>query len=274
MDLTVPQILQGHVMHKRLWPRINQFTYGIYYLALPLDQLARINDGWRCGYNRKALVSFYDRDHGPRDGSSLTAWIRSILAQHDLAHVNGPVVLVTMPRVLGYVFNPVSFWLCHDAEGQLRAVLCEVNNTFGETHSYLCTHPEGRTLQPDDVMQAHKLFHVSPFLTREGSYNFRFAVHPLKFGVWIDYFNPDGRAQLLTALTGCLAPLTRNSLRKAFWGTPLVGLRALALIHWQALKLVMKRSRYISKPSQLGSRLSRTLQRVNSPETAIRDETR
>ena len=267
MGLAVPHILRGQVMHKRLWPRLNQFTYSIYYLALPLSQLEQINDGWRCGYNRSALVSFYDRDHGPCDGTSLDTWMRHILAENNISAADGEIVLITMPRVLGYVFNPVSFWLCHDKAGNLRAVLCEVNNTFGETHLYLCAHADARPLSADDVPEAHKLFHVSPFLTRDGRYTFRFAVTERSCGVWIDYYNPDGRAQLLTALTGRLEPLTRASLSRAFWQTPLVGLRAIFLIHWQALKLVAKRIKYVPKPAQLPQRLTRTLNKFNAPET-------
>lgn len=267
MELNTLQLLRAKVMHKRLWPKVNRFTYGIYYLALPLHQLDQLQDGWRRGYNRPALVSFHDRDHGPRDGSPLLPWIRTILQNHNLNEVDGPVVLMCMPRVLGYVFNPVSFWLCHDRAGQLRAVLCEVNNTFGETHSYLCRHGDGRPLGEADDLRAEKVFHVSPFLPREGDYQFRFSCARQSFGVWIDYFAKNGQLQLATSVLGQLVPLDRRSLRRAFWGTPLLTLRAIFLIHWQALKLLAKGIRYVPKPNQLAPRLSQTLNKFNPAES-------
>jgi DUF1365 family protein len=257
MEIT-PQLFTGNVMHKRLFPRVNQFTYGIYYLACPLNRLSELNDGWRLGHNRAACLSIHDADHGARDGTALESWIGNILRTHQLDSAINTVTLLTLPRVLGYVFNPVSFWLCHDIQGQLRAVLCEVNNTFGETHSYLCAHADHRPILADDWLDGEKLFHVSPFLAREGSYRFRFAHTTDHFGAWIDYMDASGKPQLLTSLSGRLSPLSRSNLRHAFWRHPLVTLKAVLLIHWQALKLVAKGIRYIPKPAALAFRLSTT----------------
>ena len=141
-----PQLLLSKVMHKRLFPRENGFAYGIYYLAVPLTQIDGMQDGWRFGVDRFGLMSFFRRDHGPRDGSDLHTWIKKILHEQNLQDIDGDIVLVCMPRILGYVFNPVSFWLCHDRAGALRAILCEVNNTFSESHCYLCAHADGRAI--------------------------------------------------------------------------------------------------------------------------------
>lgn len=244
MELT-PQILFGRVMHRRLFPKVNAFVYGIYYIAVPLSRLDRL----KLPVDRFGLLAFYRRDHGARDGSDLLAWLRPHLAAHDLP-VDGEVMLVTMPRVLGYVFNPVSFWFCLDASQTLRAVLCEVNNTFGETHLYLCAHADRRAIGPEDVLQGEKFFHVSPFLPREGSYRFRFNWTDDAFGVRIDHDAADGRLQLATALTGRLEPMTPHALRRAFWRYPLVTVKTVALIHWQALKLLAKGVRYIARPAQ------------------------
>ncbi|MBU0801081.1 MAG: DUF1365 domain-containing protein [Alphaproteobacteria bacterium] len=247
-----PRIFFGKVMHKRLFPRVNAFTYGIYYLTLPLLDLSSLP----LPLNRVAALSFFERDHGPRDGSNLDAWAKDILATHCPA-ANGDIMLVTMPRVMNYVFNPVSFWLCHDQDNALRAVLCEVHNTFGQTHTYICTHEDQHIIQPTDILHAQKLFHVSPFLIREGYYKFRFHAQDDAFGVWIDYFTADDRLQLLTALTGHMHPLNRANLRRAFWRYPLVTLKATFLIHWQALKLITRGIKYIPKPLQIKEKISK-----------------
>ena len=239
-------------MHARLFPRKNAFRYRICYLALPLSRMTESPVAAR------GLVSFSARDHGPCDGGELLPWARDILARFGLTAADGEVVLVCMPRVLGYVFNPVSFWFCHDRAGALRAVLCEVHNTFGERHTYVCARDDRDVLAPDDVLRGRKAFHVSPFLERAGDYTFRFDVDGARFGVWIDYFDGDGRRQLLTALGGKVAPLTKGGLRNLLWRYPLVTMRAVFLIHWQALKLVGKRIRYVPKPPQLQEKTTGT----------------
>jgi len=251
-----PQLFFAEVMHKRHVPKVNQFRYRVYYLACPLDQLEAM-DAY-VPVNRRGKISFHTQDHGPHDRRDLRAWIDNILNDHGVAGDIAQVMLIAMPRILGYVFNPVSFWLCLDKEQHVRAVLCEVNNTFGETHSYLCIHDDHRPITQDDWLEAEKLFHVSPFLKREGYYRFRFAYKPEKLGIWIDYHQPDGTLQLSTSLTGTLAPMDARQMRRAFWGHPLITLKTIALIHWQALKLFSKGMRYIPKPLQRDERLSIT----------------
>lgn len=248
-----PQLFFGKVMHKRLFPKVNGFTYGIYYIAMPLSMI----NNMPMKVERPGLLSFYRRDHGARDGSDLEAWIKSALKPYGIS-VNGEIVLVTLPRVLGYVFNPVSFWLCFDLQQNLRAVVCEVNNTFGETHCYICAHHDQRPITGDDWLHGEKFFHVSPFLEREGRYRFRFALKDSMLGIWIDHYAADGRLQLLTALTGTLRPMTRKNLNHAFWRYPLVTLKAIGLIHWQAIKLLVKGMAYVPKPVQNNEKVSRS----------------
>lgn len=247
MDL-VPQIYTAKVMHKRLFPKVNQFTYGVYYLALPLPAAPLPS----------RLLSFHAKDHGNRDSSDIEAWARNILADYGLNDLTQRIMLITMPRVLGYVFNPVSFFLCMDSEQKLRAVICEVHNTFGEQHSYLCARADHAPISADEYLGAEKLFHVSPFLPREGSYQFRFALNGNQLGIWIDYFDKVNNKQLLTSLVGKFSPLHAASLRYAFWAHPLVTLKAITLIHWQAIKLLSKGIRYISKPLQHINKISTT----------------
>lgn len=255
----MPQIFCGKVMHKRTSPRTNLFTYGIYYVCLPLSRLRESECGRWFSLNRPGINSFYEKDHGPRDGSSLLLWMRKILREQNAEDINGEVVLVAMPRTFGYVFNPVSFWLCYDDKEVMRAVLCEVSNTFGEHHNYLCMHSDRREILPEDVFRSDKLFHVSPFLEREGRYTFRFKKTPDGFGAWIDYEDKPGEKKLITTLTGSLSLWDMRYLRTLSLRYPLVSLRALALIHWQALKLIRKGIRYIPKPEQLPDRQSRGL---------------
>jgi hypothetical protein len=248
----------GHVMHRRAFPRENRFTYGIYYISLHLDDLAAVENNALFAVNAPALLSFYSRDHGARDGGDLRAWIDDILIRHDVRGISS-IEIICMPRVLGYVFNPVTFWICRDANGATRAVLCEVNNTFGQTHSYLCLPPEGKgAIDSGEWIEAEKVFHVSPFLPREGAYSFRFDIQDEICGIWIDYHAADGRKQVFTALTGRFEPMTRAALVRAFFAYPLVTFKAIALIHWQAVKLFIKRQRFYKKPLQFEIKLSVT----------------
>jgi len=258
MVLATPQLLTGNVMHKRLLPKAHAFHYGIFYVALPLSKL----NNMPLAYNRFSALSFHDKDHGPCDGSSLEAWVRKILQQHNV-DADGEITLVCMPRVLGYVFNPVSFWFCQDKQGQVRAVLSEVHNTFGERHTYLCAPKDQRGISASTVLFAEKLFHVSPFLEREGHYLFRFGIDDSEtsqgqFKVQIDYYQKTGHKQLITTLAGHLQPLTKPSLRFVFWRYPLVTFKAVLMIHWHALKLILKGIQYIAKPKQKHPNISTT----------------
>lgn len=241
-----PQILKAKVMHKRLFPKANAFTYRLYYLAMPLPATKLPSMAQR----------FPANDLGYRDGRCPGIWAREILERHDVSANVSHIVLITMPRVLGHVFNPVSFYLCLDSEKRLRAVISEVHNTFGEQHSYLCLHANHRPIEAEEWLEAEKLFHVSPFLERSGYYRFRFDLRETKLGIWIDYHDKQNNQQLVTALTGRFSPLSRRSLALAFWAHPLVTLKAVMLIHWQALKLVAKGIRYIPKPKALTEKVT------------------
>jgi hypothetical protein len=252
-----PQFLFGQVMHKRLFPQVNGFQYGIYYMALPVSQISPKIENRFFKVNRFGLLSFYNKDHGARENDNPESWVRNILSQHKIDKADGEIILVTMPRVLGYVFNPVSFWFCYDSEECLRAVICEVNNTFGETHSYICCHQDQREITKEDILTGQKVFHVSPFLEREGEYKFRFAVNDKSIGAWIDFFDISGNKKLVTSLTGKLSEFSSKACLKAFWAYPLVTFKAIFLIHWQAVKLFLKRAEYFPKPLQKKVKITR-----------------
>jgi DUF1365 family protein len=244
--VVAPQIYNAKVMHKRLFPQENAFNYNVYYLALPLP--AAPIPG--------RLVSFHAKDVGERDGNDPITWTRNILDDYGLGRKVKDIVLITMPRILGYVFNPVSFYLCLNEDQSLRAVICEVHNTFGEQHSYLCANPDHSPIIGNQWLEAEKLFHVSPFLNRSGSYKFRFDLKTDKLGIWIDYYDADQNKQLATSLIGNFSPLTAKNLRSAFWHHPLITLKTIGLIHWQALKLVMKGIKYINRPKQRENKIT------------------
>lgn len=251
-----PQLFMAKVMHKRFFPRINAFTYGVYYLSLPLSVLDKLPRTFIFNIDGPALFSFYRKDYGARDGSDLHVWVKRLFAQHGHALDGCEVILITMPRICGYAFNPVSFWMAYDQNGNIRAVLAEVNNTFGETHSYLCANQGMHPITQHQWMKAEKFFHVSPFLERKGEYAFRFHDAGKTLGLWIDYFHENGEKQLATSLTGHRVTLTNSALIKAFLAIPFVTLKTILLIHWQALILFFKKIRYINKPPQLATRHS------------------
>ena len=157
---------------------------------------------------------------------------------------DGEVWLHTYPRVFGYVFKPVSFWYCHRSDGSLAAVVVEVNNTFGERHCYLLDGPE---LAYGRELTARKVFHVSPFCHVQGQYRFRFMRTAEHTVARIDH-DDDAGALLQTSVSGQLQPLTRHSVRAAFFGMPMMTLGVIVRIHWQALKLWLKRVPFVSKP--------------------------
>jgi DUF1365 family protein len=243
MSANVPLIGFGLVRHARLKPVAHAFAYPTSFLLLPLRSMAA---GQGCGLlsrNRRAPLSFFDQDHGDARQDCL-AWIEELLRGHDITDADGEIWLHCYPRVFGYCFKPVSFWYCHRADGSLRAILVEVNNTFGERHCYLLDSPRmGRELR------AGKVFHVSPFCKVEGSYRFRFMLRAdhSRTVARIDYDDLDGPL-LQTSVSGTLEPLTRRAMRRALWAYPLMTLGVIARIHWQALRLWCKRAPLFARP--------------------------
>jgi len=229
-------LLVGQVMHKRLRPARNAFVYPVFCVQLPLGRLQETS-GPLFGIDCWRLLSVHQRDHGPRDGSPLLPWIQGLLRQQGLPD-DGEIVLQTFPRVLGYVFNPVSFWFCHDRPGRLVAVLAEVNNTFGGHHDYLL-HRNGRALEADTALDADKRFHVSPFCQVQGHYRFRFRFGGGIQSARIDYDDGQGPL-LLTAISGRPRPWRTAALLSVLLRMPLLTFGVITRIHWQALKLWLK----------------------------------
>ena len=238
----------GLVRHARLRPVPHEFRYPTWFLLLPLRSLRQSPDAV-LARNRAGWVSFHDADHG-EGGTDALAWFERLLAEAGIDDADGEVWLHTYPRLLGFAFKPVSFWYCHRTDGTLAAVVAEVNNTFGGRHSYLLAGPQlafGR-----DIL-ATKQFHVSPFNQIEGGYCFRFMRTHSDDGAGqgrtvarIDYDDGAGPL-LLTSVSGDLSTLTPARLRVVLARMPLLTLGVVARIHWQALRLMLKRVPFFGK---------------------------
>ncbi len=233
----------GQVRHTRLRPARNAFAYPTYFLMLPMRSLAS-NGAGELARNRFAPISFYDKDHGDGRAHALQ-WLDELLQLEGIDDAGGEAWLHCYPRVLGFTFKPVSFWYCHRTDGSLRAVVVEVNNTFGERHVYLLDQA-----RYGQEMKASKVFHVSPFCAVEGNYRFRFmtTAEHARTVARIDYEDAQGLL-LQTSVSGDLQPLNSQAVRKAMFSYGAMTLGVIARIHWQALKLLCKRVPFFSKPS-------------------------
>jgi DUF1365 family protein len=240
-------LVRGRIYHRRSRPRVNEFTYHAFYFCLNLEDIDRVKRPF-VSVDRFNLLSFHRADFGPRDGSDLRAWIDGILAANGFSDIaDGDILLQGHPRVLGYVFNPVSFWFCHDKSGALRAVLAEVSNTFGERHLYLVAHEDKRPIGPQEWLASDKVFHVSPFLPVAGRYRFRFRLEDGRMRADIHYHDADG-PMLVTYIDGARHDLSSAAVLRALLRHPAMTLAVVGLIHYQALKLWWKRARFHRKP--------------------------
>ncbi len=248
------QHIAGTTFHGRKGQIDNAFTYGVDYVLLE-PEIEQRKPGL-FSRNRRNLTSLWDADHGgaPKDGRG-AAWVRDVLSAHGTDFEIGSIALLAQPRVMGHVFNPVSFWLVRDEGGVLRVVIPEVTNTYGDRHSYFCAHPDLAEITKTDTLTATKILHVSPFQPVEGGYTFRFDITGERIGIWIDY--SAGNGGLMATLTGKCAPLTNASILRACLRRPFGSRRVLGLIHWQALKLWWKGAAFRTRPTPPAEEISR-----------------
>jgi uncharacterized protein len=247
-------LMSAQVMHARLRPKQHRFRYRVPYVALSEAALRAPGRRGLFSIDRANLFSVRLADYG--DGTSPLTWVRSILERWQIVEADGEIVLVTIPRILGVGFNPVSFWLCFDKTPALRAVVAEVNNTFGERHFYLCTNNDHRPIAPADRLTVDKVFHVSPFLDRQGQYRFAFAWNEKTLAIRIDLEDQDG-PMLITSVSGERSPVSSRKLLLTFLSNPLVMFKVLSLIHYQAARLFLKGIAHVRKPPPPAERVTR-----------------
>lgn len=236
----------GEVMHQRVRPRRHRLRYGVFFVFVDIDELAGLHQRLPLfSYNRFNLFSFFDKDHGPGDGGPLRPWVERHLAEAGIDLGGGAIRLLCFPRVLGYVFNPITVYFCHRLNGELGAILYEVSNTFGERHTYLAP-----VVSDGSSIVSHwceKKFYVSPFNAVEGGYSFR--VEPPAQSVSVVINQSDAQGPLLhAALRAKRVPLTLGALLSAFVRYPLLTLKVIAGIHWEALRLWGKGLRLVDRP--------------------------
>ena len=239
----------GDVMHARLKPIGHRFSYRVMSLLIDLDRLGEAGrQSPLFGVNRAALYSFHETDHGDRDGSSLRAYAQRCAAAHGIDLTGGRVQLLCYPRLLGYTFNPLSAYFCYSANGELALIIYEVRNTFGDIHAYVLPVQPGEISQAGVRQQQDKLFYVSPFIEMPMRYHFR--VSPPGERVKLRILETDSAGPLLSAaFSGRRRGLTTAALLRSLFALPLVTLKIVAAIHWEALRLWLKGARLVPRPN-------------------------
>jgi DUF1365 family protein len=230
----------GTVMHARRSPRAHIFRYPVYMAFVDIDELPALDRRLPLfGWNRRALTSFHDADHID---------IRTTLAEHGIElRDGGSIQVLTNLRVLGYVFNPVSFWWCRHGDGSLACIVAEVSNTFGERHAYVLHPAPGTDAARRVVFETEKLLHVSPFMPMDQTYTWWFSEPGEKLSVRMDVHEPGSR-DFHATLTARRVPLTAASLRGVLVRYPMMPAVVTLRIHLQAARLWLKRVRVHHKP--------------------------
>lgn len=240
-------IYAGHVAHMR--PGKHRLAYRVFMLALDLDEVPTFETRLKLfSHNRFNLVSVFDRDHGEGRNEAIRPCIESKLMEAGIAWDGGRVVLLTMPRVLNYAFNPLSVYFCYRRSGELAALVHEVSNTFGERHFYVLPTSgcaDGKVLQ-----RCKKAFFVSPFLEMDLSYQFEVTPPGATCAIAIIVRRGDDAIALTASFVGARLDLTDANLLRAWSRNPLMTVKVIVGIHWEALKMWLKGVRYLGRPER------------------------
>ena len=247
-------IYNGTVIHKRFKPKEHFFKYSVFSLLIDLSELDYLDKQVRFfSYNKINLISFYDKDHGNRDGTSIIDWVKKNLNQNNISSENVKIKLLCYPRILGYVFNPLSVFYVYNNQDKLIAILYEVKNTFGEQHTYIF-----KINNSDKLLQHNclKKFHVSPFIEMDCKYFFRTLVPDKKMSVVIDQYDNNDDKLLYASQDGYIADLKSSELLKSYIKHPLMTFKIIIAIHFEAFKLWSKGIKFIKKKLKLKNNIT------------------
>ena len=245
-------IYNGTVIHKRFKPKIHFFKYKVFSLLIDLSELNFLDKNIIFfSYNKFNLISFFDKDHGERNGTSLIEWVKKNLKENDVNCENIRIKLLCYPRILGYVFNPLSIFYVYDKNDKLISLLYEVKNTFGEQHTYIFKIKENNLLKHN----CEKKFHVSPFIEMNCSYFFRTLKPAEKISIIIDQYQLNEKI-LYASQDGKRTDFTTSELIKSYLKHPLMTFKVIAAIHFEAFKLWTKGIKFIQKKFKIKNNIS------------------
>tara|TARA_B100001029_G_C15045903_1_gene447110 strand:- start:199 stop:969 length:771 start_codon:yes stop_codon:yes gene_type:complete len=237
-------IYNGYVIHKRFKPKEHFFKYKVFSLLLDLSEVEKIEKKIPFfSYNKINLISFYDKDHGERDGSSLKKWVEKNLNSSGVNSKEIKIKLLCYPRIFGYVFNPLSIFFVYDEKPSLIAILYEVKNTFGEQHTYVFKIEEKEKLVQNNC---EKKFYVSPFMDLSSKYFFRVLTPENKLSVIINQRDKDGKL-LYASQDGIRSELSSKNLIFSYLKHPLMTFKIITAIHFEALRLWLKGINLVKK---------------------------
>ena len=246
-------IYNGNVIHKRFKPKKHFFKYKVFSLFLDLSELKELHNNLNFfSLNKFNLISFYEKDHGERDGSSLLDWVKNNLRSNNISIDNIKVKLLCYPRILGYVFNPLSIFFVYDNDENLISILYEVKNTFGEQHTYVFKiEGENKLIQNN----CSKKFHVSPFIEMDCNYFFRILNPGDKLSVIIDQYDQEGKI-LFASQDGIRSDLTNKNLMNSYLKHPLMTFKIISAIHFEAFKLWIKGIKFVKKKLKIKNNIT------------------
>ena len=237
-------IYNGTVIHKRFKPKEHYFKYKVFSLLINLSELEELDKKINFfSLNKFNLISFYEKDHGARDGSSLADWVKQNLKANNIITENIVIKLLCYPRIFGYVFNPLSIFFIYDKNERLISILYEVKNTFGEQHTYVFrVENENKMIQNNCL----KKFHVSPFIEMDCNYFFKVLNPAEKLSVIIDQYDKEGKI-LFASQDGVRSDLTSINLLSSYFKHPLMTFKIISAIHFEAFKLWVKGIKFVKK---------------------------
>ena len=246
-------IYEGSVIHKRFKPKEHFFKYKVFSLFIDLSELNELNDKLNFfSLNKFNLISFYERDHGDRDGSSLVNWVKINLEKNDINTEDIKIKLLCYPRILGYVFNPLSIFFIYNKKENLISILYEVKNTFGEQHTYVFkVENENKLIQNN----CSKKFHVSPFIEMDCKYFFRILNPGKNLSVKIDQYDQEGKI-LFASQDGKRSDLTSENLMNSYLKHPLMTFKIISAIHFEAFKLWIKGIKFVKKKLKIKNNIT------------------